>query len=61
LSLITENVFVTGSGFIEGVISGGVRIHGKSGNFLTISLFRPTEDTGPLIAIPFFSGTVRLK
>lgn len=61
LSLITENVFVTGSGFTEGIISGGVRIHGRNGNFLTISLFRPTEDTGPLVALPFFSGTVILK
>ena len=61
LSLITENVFVAGDGFTEGIISGGVRIHGENGNFLTISLFRPTEDTGFVFALPFFSGTVILK
>lgn len=61
VSLISENVFVTGDGFIEGAISAGVRIHGRTnGNFLTLSLFRPTEGI-EILALPFFSGTIRLK
>jgi len=62
VSILSENVIVTGDGFTEGVLSAGVRVHGKkSNNFLTVSLMRPTEDTGSLIAWPFFSGTVAIR
>lgn len=62
LSLVTDNNFFTGDGFFEGVYSLGLRVHSKkNNNFLTAGLWRVTEDTGPLIAIPFVSGTVVFK
>ncbi len=61
VSLITENVLVASNGDVEGVLSAGVRIHGRGANFLTLTLLRPTADTDGFLAFPFFSGTVKLK
>jgi len=61
ISLVSENLFITDFEDAFGVITAGVRIHGRTtGNFLTLSLIRPTEDIG-ILAYPFFSGTVRIK
>lgn len=62
VSLVTENVIATGDGYTEGFLSAGVRIHGRtSGNFLTLSLWRITEDMGDFLAFPFFSGTIKIR
>lgn len=62
VSLMTENwLFISESGGL-GVFSLGLRIFGKrNNNFISLSLLRPTEDIGDLIALPFFSGTVAIK
>jgi len=62
VSILSENWIAINDSYVGGVLSFGLRFHSKSNNnFLTLSLLRPTEDTDPLIAIPFFSGTISLK
>jgi len=62
ISLVSENWIAVGDFQTVGILSFGIRIHSQTkSNFLTISLFRPTVDTGPLLAVPFFSGTVAIK
>lgn len=62
LSMVSENWIVSSSGYTEGIISLGLRIHSKSkNNSLNLALWRVTEDMGPLIALPFVSATIALK
>lgn len=61
LSLMSENWMFIFDSTLEGIFSLGLRIHGKnSNNFLSICLFRPSEDI-EIFALPFFSGTVAIK
>ncbi len=62
LSFISENVIVATGDDSVAILSAGLRIFSRSkNNFLTVALFRPTVDTGPLLVLPLFSGTVAIK
>lgn len=56
LSLLSDNNFYIADNFFEGIYSLGLRVHNKKrNNFLTVGLWRITENTSPLMAIPFVS------
>lgn len=59
LSLISENWIFTGDGFTEGAFSLNLRYHFTNNrSSFTFGLWRPTEDTDPVIAIPFAAGII---
>jgi len=59
LSLVSENWIFTGDNFTEGAYSVNLRYHfSNNRSSFTFGLWRPTEDTGPVIAIPFASGLI---
>ena len=62
ISLVSENYLLVGEFETTGILSFGIRIHSRTNNnFLTLSLLRPTEDTGLFLFFPFFSGTVAIN
>lgn len=63
LSLVTDNFIIVYDGFNDalGLLSVAARIHFAKGAAFSAGLWRPTEDTGPLLAIPFVSATIPLK
>ncbi len=64
ISLVSDNLFFTETDFNTGtgLISLAARIHfKKSGSALNAGLFRPLEDTGNLLAIPFVSATIAIR
>ena len=64
ISVVSDNFVVFYNDFNDttGVLSVAARIHlKKKGAALNLGLFRPTEDLGDLLAIPFVSLTLPIK
>lgn len=63
ISLITDNFIIVYDGFNDafGLLSAAVRIHFSNGAAFNAGLWRPTEDAGDLLALPFISATIPLK
>ena len=64
VSLVSENWLLFNNNFDDafGVLSAGLRIHFKKpGSAFNVGLFRPTEEVGNLIAIPYVSTTIALN
>ena len=62
ISLVSENYLIVGNFGATGILSFGIRFHSRTNNnFLTLSLLRPTEDTGLFLFVPFFSGTIAIN
>jgi len=63
-SLISDNfvILYDDNSNVTGVLSIAIRKHFKKmGTAINFGLWRPTEDTGDLIAIPFVSATIPLN
>jgi len=59
LSFVSENWIFNGEDFLEGAYSINLRYHFTNNrSSFTFGLWRPTEDTDPLLAIPFASGLI---
>lgn len=58
VSLVSDNIFAFFDSDVEGVYSMGVRIHFRNGAALNASLWRITEDTDNILALPFISGII---
>lgn len=59
LSFVSENWIFNGDNFLEGAYSINLRYHFVDNrSSFTFGLWRPTEDTDPLLAIPFASGLI---
>ncbi|NNE26851.1 MAG: hypothetical protein HKN09_08410 [Saprospiraceae bacterium] len=65
LSFISENwIIFESSGFDDSIalLSAGLRIHFKKpGSAFNVGLWRPTEDTGNIIGIPYVSVTIAIN
>ncbi len=62
ISFVTDNFVFTDFDGGFGLLSAAVRIHfAKNGSAFNAGLWRPTEDTGPVLALPFVSATIPIK
>lgn len=64
VSFVTDNFIFTYDNFdgVFGLLSAAVRIHfAKNGSAFNAGLWRPTEDTGPVLALPFVSATIAIN
>lgn len=65
VSFVSDNFIIAFDNFngATGVISAALRFHfiKSKGSSIDLGLFRPTEDVGDLVALPFVSATVALK
>lgn len=64
ISVVTDNFIIAYDNFDGGfgLLSAGVRIHfSKNGAALNLGLWRPTEDWGDVLALPFISATIPIN